>query len=127
MIDGARPVVLVVDDDADHGFMLETVLDAEGYDVRVATSRTRARELLEAAGIDVLVTDFALGDGNALELLKDLGARRPRFAIVVSGFDSPSDVDRSRRAGFDAHLGKPIPIDLLRKTIAAGLSGAPLR
>ena len=121
----SRPVILVVDDDADHGFMLETILDAEGYEVRVATSRVRAREMLEAAGIDALVTDFALGDGNALELLKDLGSRRPRFAIVISGFDAPGDVERSKRAGFDAHLGKPVPIDLLRKTIAAGLETTP--
>src|ERR1700753_1721444 len=101
-----RPVVLVVDDDPEPGFRLETILDAEGYEVHVATSRARAREMLESSAIDVLVTDLALGDGNALGLLVGLGARPPRLAMVISGFDAPSDIDRSRRAGFDVHLGK---------------------
>lgn len=124
MVDGEdSPLVLVVDDDADHGFMLEALLESDGFGVLTATSREQARTLLEGGRVvDVLVADLALGDGTALELLNGLATdRRPRVAIVLSGFDSIDDVERTLHAGFDAHLAKPTPLDVLREVIAEGL------
>jgi DNA-binding response OmpR family regulator len=117
---GAAPVVLVVDDDGDHAFMLEAVLEAEGYTVLVAASRAEARAVLETCAVDVLLTDLSLGDGTALDLLVELPAR-PRVAIVLSGFDGLDDVDRTIDAGFDAHLTKPASLAALREAIASGL------
>ncbi|MDB4942014.1 MAG: response regulator receiver protein [Labilithrix sp.] len=115
-------VVLVVDDDADHGFMLQALLEADGFEVLVATSCARGRALLRERKIDVLLTDLSLGDGSALDVIKGLDpARRPRVSIVISGFDAPADVDRTRAAGFDAHFGKPASLDRLRRTIADAL------
>ena len=56
---------------------------------------------------------FALGDGDALELIAALGPRRPRIAILVTGYGSPEEQARSRAAGFDAHLVKPVMLDQL--------------
>lgn len=120
-----RPLVLVVDDDADHGYMLEALLEADGFSVLIALSRAEARTILESRLVDVLVSDLSLGDGTALDLVKDLGPHRPRVAIVLSGFDSVDDVERTMRAGFDAHLAKPTPLDVLREVIAVGLRRRP--
>ncbi len=128
MVVGAqRPLVLVVDDDADHGFMLEALLESDGFDVVTATSREQAQTILGGGRfVDVLVADLALGDGTALDLMKGLpAARRPRVAIVLSGFDSVDDVERTLRAGYDAHLAKPTPLDVLREVIAVGLRKRP--
>jgi DNA-binding response OmpR family regulator len=119
-----RLVVLVVDDDADHGYMLEALLEADGFAVVIATSRTEARKILETRSVDVLVSDLSLGDGTALDLVKDL-TNRPRVAIVLSGFDSVDDIERTLQAGFDAHLAKPTPLEVLREVIAVGLRRAP--
>lgn len=125
MVDGdhQRPLVLVVDDDADHGFMLEALLECDGFDVLTATSREQARTILEGGPlVDVLIADLALGDGTALDLLNGLPAkRRPRVAIVLSGFDSADDIERTLQAGFDAHLAKPTPLEVLREVISEGL------
>lgn len=120
-----RPLVLVVDDDADHGYMLEALLEADGFSVLIALSRAEARAILESRAVDVLVSDLSLGDGTALDLVKDLGANKPRVAIVLSGFDSVDDVERTMRAGFDAHLAKPTPLEVLREVIAVGLRRLP--
>lgn len=121
----ARPLVLVVDDDADHGTMLEALLEADGFSVVIATSRAQARATLESRMVDVLVADLSLGDGTALDLVAGLGTHRPRVAIVLSGFDSVADIERTMRAGYDAHLAKPTPLEVLRQVIKTGLSRMP--
>ena len=120
-----RPLVLVVDDDADHGTMLEALLEADGFSVVIATSRAQARAILESRMVDVLVADLSLGDGTALDLVAGLGTHRPRVAIVLSGFDSVADIERTMRAGYDAHLAKPTPLEVLRQVIKTGLSRMP--
>ena len=120
-----RPLVLVVDDDPDHLLMLEILLDSVGYRVVTAGSCEDALDVLATRNIDVLVSDLFLGDGTAMDLLEGIGARRPAFALVVSGSDASEDVDRTLEAGFDAHLVKPTPIDKLREVIAAGLRRHP--
>lgn len=117
----SRSLVLVVDDDEDHLLMLEALLEAVGYDVTTADSCASGRKILQERVVDALVTDLSLGDGTALDLLRDIGAHRPRVAIVLSGFDSSEDIARTAAAGFDAHLAKPTPINVLRKTLAEGL------
>lgn len=128
---GSRSVVLVVDDDADHLMMLEALLETAGYAVIAATSCSEGRAVLTERDVDALVADYSLGDGTASDLLRGLGDRRPRVALVLSGFDASEDVARTLEAGFDAHLVKPTSIDLLRELLAEGLrksrSGIRLR
>jgi DNA-binding response OmpR family regulator len=121
----AGALVLVVDDDCDHLLMLEALLDSAGYTVITATSCAEGRAILKDHEIDALVADFSLGDGTASELLRDLGDRRPRVALVLSGFDASEDVARTLEAGFDAHLVKPTSIDVLRDALAEGLRKSP--
>jgi DNA-binding response OmpR family regulator len=121
----ARGIVLVVDDDCDHLLMLEALLDAAGYTVLTATSCAEGRSLLMQRDVDALVADYSLGDGTASDLLRGLGHRRPRVALVLSGFDASEDVARTLDAGFDAHLVKPTSIDVLRETLAEGLRKSP--
>lgn len=111
-------LVLVVDDDLDHCMMLELALQLRGYRVMTATSRKEALRELAESPVDVLVCDLTLGDGTALDVIHDT-IRKPDVSIVLSGFDSDEDRQRSLAAGFDAHLVKPTPIDTLLDTIAA--------
>lgn len=113
--------VLVVDDDVDHCLMLEMALQCLGYEVTLAHCCRDAVALLREIEVDALVCDLTLGDGTALDVLSSVGARRPRVAVVLSGFDADEDRERSLAAGFDAHLVKPTSIDELGQVIARGL------
>lgn len=95
---GKRPVILVVDDDADHTTILELALRFEGFEVRTADSCAAARAELARGDITAIVTDWSLGDGTALDVVAE--ARCP--AIVLSGLS----IEEHRRA-FDACLLKP--------------------
>ena len=117
-----KPTVLVLDDDEDNVAVLEAALLTRGFDVRTAASSAEARALLSEHAVDALVTDFSLGDGDALELMVALGSRRPKISILVTGYGSPEDQERSRAAGFDAHLVKPIVLEHLEAALRRGLA-----
>jgi DNA-binding response OmpR family regulator len=114
------PVVLVVDDDEDHVMMLEVGLESAGFSVLTAYSLAEASKLLASRHVDALVADLTLADGTSLDLLAK-APRRPRVAIVLSGFDAPEDVAKTRAAGYDAHLVKPASFGDLTRVLRDGL------
>jgi CheY-like chemotaxis protein len=114
--------VLVVDDDEDNALLLEAALELAGFEVVVARSVHDACAVIAKRSVDVLVTDYSLGDGDAVDLMKSLGERRPRVAVLVTGYGSHEDRERSKAAGFDAHLLKPVAIDELERTLRESLA-----
>lgn len=85
-----KPAVLVVEDDAAVRDALELALGLEGYPIKVAASAAAAEALFASHGaeIDVVVSDFHLGDArNGLELLASLRAMASRDlpAVILSG------------------------------------------
>lgn len=93
-MDVPKPSVLVVEDDAAVRDALDLVLRLEGYPTRVAGSAAAAMEIFvaEGADIDVVVSDFHLGEGrNGLELLKEMRSEAGRYlpAVILSGDTSP--------------------------------------
>jgi CheY-like chemotaxis protein len=117
----AKHRIVVLDDDEDNLMILESALADSDYSVRAAHSCAEAKELIESERPDALVSDFALGDGTAVELMDELGDRRPRVAVLVSGFGSAEDREASAAAGFQAHLVKPIALDRLRTALRSML------
>lgn len=115
------PLVLVVDDDEDHCMMLEVALESRGHRVLTAHSARAALAIMRAQPVDAVVCDLTLGDGTAIDVLREVGEHRPRVAVVLSGFDDAEDQERSLAAGFDAHLVKPTPIETLAQVLALGL------
>lgn len=125
MGDASFAEILVVDDDVDHCLMLEVALESLGYRAVCAHACRTAIALLAQRDFDGLICDLTLGDGTALDVLRSVGARRPRVAVVLSGFDGEEERDRSLAAGFDAHLVKPTSFDVLGETLARGLRRMP--
>jgi PAS domain S-box-containing protein len=89
-----KPGVLVIEDDAAVRDALELVLGLEGYPIRTANSAAAAEDIFARHGaeIDVVVSDYHLGDGrNGLELLEKMRvtASRDLPAVILSGDTSP--------------------------------------
>ena len=106
--------VLLVEDNPSTLKVMARLLRGMGHAVTTAGSGGEAVAAAGADGrFDVLVSDLGLPDFDGVELLGRLGDRRPRRAVVITGYGMDADVRRCRAAGYDQHLTKPIDLDSL--------------
>ncbi|HEY9420860.1 MAG TPA: ATP-binding protein [Thermoanaerobaculia bacterium] len=114
--------LLVVEDHADTALALTDLLRGRGYRVTVAGSVAGALAAFagvqgQAGAIDLVVSDLGLPDGSGQDLMRELAKRYPVRGIALSGYGMEEDVQRSRDAGFDVHLTKPVTLDVLEAAI----------
>ena len=105
--------VLVVDDDESLRMLCRLNLELEGYDVREAASLEEARQVLAEGGIDAMLLDLHLGDGDGRDLLASLGSERPPVAL----FTGSQAIGPELHAAADAVLAKPFGIEHLAETV----------
>lgn len=105
-------MVLVVDDHEDTRDMYVQFLDAVGYASRSATTCAEALAQARAGGIDAIILDRRLPDGDGVEVCRTIRSdarTRALPVIVLSGRAADGAVDA------DAYLMKPVvPEDLLQ-------------
>jgi CheY-like chemotaxis protein len=116
--DRSKGRILVVDDHDDTLRSMTMLLTRLGYEVLAAETMTDALRIAEEQDFDILLSDIGLPDGNGLDLLRKIRARRNVPALALSGFGMDEDIDRSRAAGFSDHLTKPVSIDRLQAAIS---------
>jgi PAS domain S-box-containing protein len=116
--------VLVVDDNLDTAESSSLLLEIEGHDVRVAHNGPEAIEIARSFAPDVILLDIGLPGMDGYAVARVLRAA-PDLAhcriIAVSGYGQAEDRHRSREAGFDRHLVKPVEADVLREVLAEAL------
>jgi CheY-like chemotaxis protein len=119
--------ILVVDDSAVQAKSLAMVLKLSGHDVRMVGSAQEALQMLEHFTPDIALVDIGLPGMNGYELARAIRIRpewKRLVLIAQTGWGRDEDRNRSRDAGFDHHLTKPIDHRLLRDILAAPLPGA---
>jgi len=108
--------VLLVDDNVDAVESMEILLQAFGYEVATAVHPDLALAQLEAFAPAAAVIDIGLPGMDGYELAAEIRRRlagRPMRLIAFTGYGGADDIARAARAGFDAHLVKPVDIDRL--------------
>jgi PAS domain S-box-containing protein len=116
--------VLLVEDDADTAELMKILLRQLGYDVHRAGGVEEALAIYESHPFDLIISDVGLPDGTGYELMRQAMAKRPIKAIALSGYATADDIEHARRAGFIAHLAKPMSIEQLEKAIQRAV-GSP--
>jgi CheY-like chemotaxis protein len=113
--------VLVVDDNVDAAELLVDVLARFGCTAHAVHDGPAALAAVEAFRPDVALLDIGLPVMDGYELARRL-AQQPGLAdlrlVAVTGYGQRQDRDRSARAGFHAHLVKPLELTQLRQTLA---------
>jgi CheY-like chemotaxis protein len=116
-----RRRILVVDDNVDAAQSLALVLRELGHDVQVAHDGHAALEAARLNRPQLVLLDLSLpgvdGYRVVMRLKSDPQFARVRF-VAVTGLEADEARRRSRDAGFDDYLAKPVPLATLREVIA---------
>lgn len=113
--------VLVADPCADTVETMAWLLRHWGHDVRTAGSGLEVLRVARAYLPDVILMELRLPglDGCAVaRRLRQPGDPAGPLLVAVTGYGSPKDRLRSRAAGFDHHLVKPVDPDIFRDLLA---------
>jgi len=113
---GRSCTILLVDDHDDTRQALQSLLQRRGYRVLAAAGSKEARHIAATEHFDLLLSDISMPDGSGLELVQSLKSSGVK-AIAISGFGTDEDLQRSRHAGFDEHIIKPISFEALEAVI----------
>lgn len=113
---------LVVDDVADVTELLEVLLTQAGYKVVTAGSAKAALAAANERQFDVIISDIGMPEMNGYQLaeaLRQLPEYKTVPLVAITGYSMFDDQERSRNAGFNAHMTKPIDpralIDLIEQ------------
>lgn len=110
--------LLVVEDDPRLADWLRRSLLEEGHTVDVATTLAEARAALDTQ--DLVVLDRMLPDGDGLELLRGMRARKDRRPVLcLTARDRVDERVEGLRTGADDYLVKPFALDELLARVQA--------
>jgi hypothetical protein len=127
-LDGLK--VLVVDDEPDARQFLTFLLREAGASVTTADSVETALTALNAAELDLLISDIGMPEQDGYTLIQTVRTRGSAIpAIALTAYSRAEDRNQILSAGFQQHLSKPIdPTNLLAEVaaIVAGKSNSRL-
>ena len=112
--------VLIVDDNRDVTDSIAELLRLNGHGVDRHYEGRGVLEKVLGFRADVLVIDLGLPGQNGYDVARELRAHPDLKAlpiIAISGYGQPADIERSRSAGINYHLLKPVDAQLLIKLI----------
>lgn len=117
--------LLLVDDNHDSAVSLQTLLEMAGHEVVVAHDGAHALQEAARFAPDAVLLDIGLPDMDGYEIARRLrasAATRGVQIIAISGYGCPDHLRRSREAGIDEHLVKPLDLKVLANLLGRGVT-----
>ena len=118
---GARPrleshAVLVIEDNADTRDVLKVMLEVEGATVETAEDGEAGLRVAVRMHPNIVLCDIGLPDIDGFEVARRLRARGELAGarlIALTGYGQAEDMRQALKAGFEAHLTKPVNLEQL--------------
>lgn len=113
--------ILVVDDNIDAAQGLAELLTLQGHVVDKAHDAASALQAVETFQPSIVLLDIALPDQDGYAVASQMRARpelKDVRLIALTAFGSSKHRARSRAAGFNGHLTKPVSIEALKRALA---------
>jgi PAS domain S-box-containing protein len=113
--------ILVVDDNRDSAVSLSLLLELRGHGTRTAHDGIEAVETAESYRPEVILLDLGLPGIDGYEACRRIRREpwgREVTILAVTGWGQDEDRRKSREAGFDGHLVKPVDLGVLSELIA---------
>jgi CheY-like chemotaxis protein len=108
--------ITVVDDNQDAADSLGALLETMGCTVQIYYSGAEALQALDAFNPHAVLLDIGMPELDGCEVARRIRAQdrhRNALLVAVTGWGQPEDRAKTKSAGFDHHLVKPVGIDLL--------------
>ncbi len=113
--------ILVIDDNRESADTMAMLLRVFGHEVRTAYSGATALEMARLQPPDVVLCDLSMPGMGGLEVARrlrhDLGLADV-LLVALTGYGQEEDIRRSEEAGFNAHMVKPISLDVLQELLS---------
>lgn len=119
--------ILIVDDNAVNLKLVRVLLAKEGYETRTASDANEAIAVLETFSPRLILMDLQLPGMDGLQLTRQLKAdpRTKEIVIVaLTAYAMKGDEEKSRDAGCDGYITKPIDTRTMPTTLR-GFLDAP--
>jgi two-component system CheB/CheR fusion protein len=117
----AKRRVLVVDDNVDTGESTRLILELMGHEARVVSEGAAAQGELAQFKPHLVLLDIGLPDVDGYTVAKrmrSVPAGKDVRIVAVTGYGHEDGMRRSKDAGIDAHLTKPLDPELLSEILA---------
>jgi CheY-like chemotaxis protein len=114
--------ILLVEDDDDVAESMGALLALDGHTVSTANDGVIALRKVRSFEPDVVLLDLGLPGLDGYEVARRIRMETPKKNIVIialSGYGEAEHRRRSKEAGCDSHLVKPVQPDVLRKLLAS--------
>jgi signal transduction histidine kinase/CheY-like chemotaxis protein len=111
-----RHSVLIIEDNADTRDVLKLMLEVDGATVETAEDGEAGLHAVERMRPDVVLCDIGLPDIDGFEVARRIRARADLAAtrlIALTGYGQAEDMRQALKAGFEAHLTKPVNLEAL--------------
>lgn len=108
--------MLVADDNADAATTLATMLELMGHEAHTANDGVEAVEAARAFGPEIIFLDVGMPRMNGYDACREIRALPgggSMTIVALTGWGQESHKQRSREAGFDRHLVKPVSPEVL--------------
>lgn len=114
--------ILIAEDDNDIRAVLELAVASLGYDVRSARDGREAWDKFQAAGADVIISDWLMPGMEGTELCRLVRAAKDVpyvYFVILTALDSEEHMLQGMQAGADDYLNKPFTIGALHARLVA--------
>jgi CheY-like chemotaxis protein len=127
-LDQATAYILLAEDDPANQFVFRKVLERAGYQILIVEDGKKALEACRVQRPDLVLMDLMMPVMDGLEAASRM-SRDPRLdgvpIIALTARTMPGDKERSRLAGCNDHISKPVSIDGLLSVVRNWLSRDP--
>ncbi len=117
-ISGVKECILVVDDCQDNLFLMQLILENQGYQVEIADSASQALRKMNSQRFDLILLDLMMPKMNGYEVIKYIRNNLPLIPVFLVTANNYVTKKQAIAAGANGIIYKPIDINLLTSRIA---------
>jgi len=119
-----RPTLLIVDDEAQILSALKRSLRSEGYDIVTVENGAAALRILDARGVDAILSDHKMPGMSGVQLLARAAEIRPHAVrMLITGWTKEIPPEQLEAVGICALVTKPWDDAKLKATLRQVLGG----